>query len=231
PSDVIGYFEISNNLCLGSYRACIKMLVDFPEDKTCYISITDNIAYGTSGYHEGFIIGRYISMTNRNLRVIVKNNKLYNFKKAAIRFANRDNCIIEGNQIYGGNAEGIELENAGNVTIRNNVIENATSCGIGVTASGGGNYTQTQITGNNITNCGGNGLESIDTSYGGDIFIDSSYSPTISDSIIAENKATYGGIGIYCNRISPTIAENTITGNTGGGIYCKYSSPTITNNT
>ena len=43
-----------------------------------------------------------------------------------------------------------------------------------------------------------------------------------------------GGSGIYCNSSSPTISNNTISGNStryGGGIYCSASSPTITNNT
>lgn len=41
------------------------------------------------------------------------------------------------------------------------------------------------------------------------------------------------GGGIYCRTSSPTIRNNTITGNTarnGGGIYCRTSSPIITNN-
>ena len=43
------------------------------------------------------------------------------------------------------------------------------------------------------------------------------------------------GSGIECNNASPTIRNNTITGNKtdaqGGGIYCyNYSSPSITNN-
>ncbi|MCX6376295.1 MAG: chitobiase/beta-hexosaminidase C-terminal domain-containing protein [Armatimonadetes bacterium] len=42
----------------------------------------------------------------------------------------------------------------------------------------------------------------------------------------------YGG-GVYCSSSSsPTIMNNTITGNSGGGIYCDgYSSATISNNT
>ena len=44
----------------------------------------------------------------------------------------------------------------------------------------------------------------------------------------------YGG-GIYCSSASPTITNNTITGNivsvSGGGIYCSGSSPTISRNT
>ncbi|MFH1860491.1 MAG: right-handed parallel beta-helix repeat-containing protein, partial [bacterium] len=40
------------------------------------------------------------------------------------------------------------------------------------------------------------------------------------------------GNGIYCHQGSPTITNNTISGNSYAGIYCLYSSsPTITNNT
>ena len=60
-------------------------------------------------------------------------------------------------------------------------------------------------------------------------------SPTIANNTISGNTATHGyGGGIYCWRSSPTISNNTITGNTasfGGGIYCYGSSPTISNNT
>ncbi|MFH1860467.1 MAG: right-handed parallel beta-helix repeat-containing protein [bacterium] len=40
-----------------------------------------------------------------------------------------------------------------------------------------------------------------------------------------------GGIGIYCNQGSPTITNNTISGNTVSGIRCNSSFPSITNNT
>lgn len=50
-----------------------------------------------------------------------------------------------------------------------------------------------------------------------------------------DNYGTQYGGGIYCSGSSPTISNNTITGNApnaaGGGIYCVYSSPTIVNNT
>lgn len=52
-------------------------------------------------------------------------------------------------------------------------------------------------------------------------------SPTITDSIIAENR----GGGIVCIDASPAITNNVIRGNNGGGIYCRSSSPTIANNT
>lgn len=43
---------------------------------------------------------------------------------------------------------------------------------------------------------------------------------------------TFGG-GICCEKASPTIKNNTISGNSasiGGGIYCEYASPTVTRN-
>jgi len=49
-----------------------------------------------------------------------------------------------------------------------------------------------------------------------------------------QGDVTYGG-GIYCYNSSPTITNNTITGNAaeaGAGIYCEYNcAPTIANNT
>jgi len=58
-------------------------------------------------------------------------------------------------------------------------------------------------------------------------------SPTITNNTISGNWA-YDGGGIYCYQSFPTITNNTISGNRaydGGGIYCEQSSPTITNNT
>ena len=68
---------------------------------------------------------------------------------------------------------------------------------------------------------------------GGGVYCDSS-SPTISNNTITGNvgKYYYGG-GIYCESSSCTITNNTITGNTalsGGGIFCVSSSPTIADN-
>ena len=55
------------------------------------------------------------------------------------------------------------------------------------------------------------------------------------DGFTIRNGNGSSGGGIACNGSSPTITNNTITGNTaysqgGGGIYCYSSSPTITNN-
>lgn len=70
--------------------------------------------------------------------------------------------------------------------------------------------------------------------YGGGIQCYSS-SPTISNNTITGNSTSYYGGGIFCYSSSPTISNNTITGNSansfGGGIYCYSSSPTISNNT
>ncbi len=60
-------------------------------------------------------------------------------------------------------------------------------------------------------------------------------SPTIANNTITGNSATYGG-GIECDNSSPTITNNAIANNIaadgwGGGIDCYGSSPTITNNT
>ena len=60
----------------------------------------------------------------------------------------------------------------------------------------------------------------------------SASSPTITDCIIQDNSAEYGG-GIYCEASSPTIIDCNITNNLavyqGGGIYCWNSSPSFTN--
>ena len=69
---------------------------------------------------------------------------------------------------------------------------------------------------------------------GGGIYCISS-SPSIANNTITGNSAGYNAGGIYCKVSSPTISNNTITGNSasglGGGIYCESSSPTISNNT
>ena len=52
-------------------------------------------------------------------------------------------------------------------------------------------------------------------------------SPTITNNTITGNSNE----GIYCGASSPTISNNTITENSGQGIYCSSSSPTISNNT
>jgi parallel beta-helix repeat protein len=62
---------------------------------------------------------------------------------------------------------------------------------------------------------------------------------TIRNGIGASSGSFRYGGGIYCSNSSPTIANNTITGNSasgnwycyGGGLYCSNSSPTIVNNT
>ena len=69
---------------------------------------------------------------------------------------------------------------------------------------------------------------------GGGIGCFNQSSPTITDNVIAGNRATYGGGGIECQDYSAAIiADNIIADNTcpyGGGIECANSSPTITGN-
>ena len=57
-------------------------------------------------------------------------------------------------------------------------------------------------------------------------------SPTISNNTITGNSAIYGG-GIFCNNSYPLISNNIITRNIASrccGIYCSSSSPKISNN-
>jgi uncharacterized repeat protein (TIGR02543 family) len=78
--------------------------------------------------------------------------------------------------------------------------------------------TSSTISGNTATNSDGGGIyNGLGTS-------------TITDSIISSNSAADGG-GIYIYDSSPTIQNNTISGNTasvsGGGIYIENGLPTI----
>jgi parallel beta-helix repeat protein len=136
-----------------------------------------------------------------------------------------DVTIIDGNQ-----AESVVTfkngEGAGSVldgfTVTNGAADN-----------GGGIYCHSAspaITNNIIT---GNTADN----KGGGIYCYSA-SPAITNNIITGNTTIAsigGGGGIYCHGSlsTPTIADNTITGNTGyygGGIEDSHSSSTITNN-
>lgn len=77
----------------------------------------------------------------------------------------------------------------------------------------------------------GTGTGSSPDAVGGGIYCSRS-SPTIANNTITGNAAGYGG-GIYCTIASATIANNVIIGNSassGGGIYSVSCSPTIVNN-
>ena len=80
----------------------------------------------------------------------------------------------------------------------------------------------------------GSGHSNGNYNFGGGISCDSS-SPTISNNTISGNTANYGG-GVSCGYGSPTIANNTFSGNKaisfyGGGIFCYQSSAPIIYNT
>ncbi len=88
------------------------------------------------------------------------------------------------------------------------------------------------IDGFTITN--GSGTELLSYAYGGGVYLFWS-SPTIANNTITGNNAFHGG-GVYLSHSSPTIANNTITDNSarwgGGGLWLRYdSSPTIESNT
>ncbi|MGA1870035.1 MAG: right-handed parallel beta-helix repeat-containing protein [bacterium] len=76
-------------------------------------------------------------------------------------------------------------------------------------------------------------LQNGNNASGGGIFCSNYSSPTISNCIITENKATSKGGGIFCSTSSPSLINCLIEANTapsGGGMYCdSHSSPTITN--
>ena len=81
---------------------------------------------------------------------------------------------------------------------------------------------------NTITN---NSAVSRGDGRGGGIYCYGS-SPTIKDNTITGNSAKYAGGGIFCGGdSSPTIEGNTVTANKNEGIYCgSHSSPTINYN-
>ncbi len=83
-----------------------------------------------------------------------------------------------------------------------------------------------------ITN--GSGTHAMPWGYsGGGIYCEGT-SPTITNNTITGNSASYAGGGIFCRDSFPNITNNTISGNTanhGGGIECYNCSPSITNNT
>jgi parallel beta-helix repeat protein len=138
------------------------------------------------------------------------------------------NCLIDSCYaiMYGG---GISCWYNSNPIINCNIINGNTSHG------GGGIYCYSSnptISGNTISG------DSCIHGGGGGIYCEYYSNAIISDNTISENKALWGGGGIYCLNSSPTISDNTISGNSatdvscGGGIFCyNNSNPTISGNT
>ncbi len=139
-----------------------------------------------------------------------------------------------GVALYGGLA-GVEkpatFDMANRLLLTNETILDGNQAGSVVTSPPGAIAT-TRIDGFTIRN--GSGTADPSYTYGGGIYCSSS-SPTIANNTIVGNSAGYGGGGIACRSSFPIIANNTIKGNTasysGGGIYCYSSSPTATANT
>ncbi len=125
-------------------------------------------------------------------------------------------------------------------------VENIDFKGKAITVTSSGGAVMTTIDGNQAGSVvlfnNGEGPDSVlegftvtngNVKYGGGIFCNNS-SPTITNNTITGNAAQWGGGGISCEDSSPVIRNNTIAGNLadmGGGIHCYYSFPTITNNT
>ena len=86
-----------------------------------------------------------------------------------------------------------------------------------------------EVTIEGLTICGGGPYDRMwPENEGGGIYCYTS-SPTIQNNTITGNTAGYGG-GIYCNESLPTIQSNTIMDNSGDGMYCSRSSPAIQSN-
>jgi len=141
---------------------------------------------------------------------------------------------IDGFTIQHGNATsggGIYCDSCSPTIAHNTIADNAASVYQGT--GGAGIYCRNAsptITDNTIT---GNTASGASDCSGGGISCDDHSSPTISRNIITENRCyPYGG-GISCRNSSPTISNNTISGNTatyGGAIYSESCSAVIVSN-
>lgn len=135
--------------------------------------------------------------------------------------------VINGGTVTGNKAEtagaGIYVTN-GKVSITDSEISNNTAAAIqgnGTGQNGGGiyaigantevNVTNTEITGNTASNCGGGVLASGGTKF------------TMNGGEVSANEAGASGGGVYSYSGSVTVNDSTISGNTaetaGGGVY------------
>ncbi len=143
-----------------------------------------------------------------------------------------EDAVLEGFTITNGFATypfggGIHCFNS-SPTIRNNLIEgNISELGGGIFCEG--TYCTPVITGNIIRDNsaeGGSGEFS-----GGGIYCYRA-SPTITNTIITNNRAEDDGGAIYTYSAAPIITNSTIAENSsedGGGLFCSGSDPLITN--
>jgi predicted outer membrane repeat protein len=162
-----------------------------------------------------------------------------------------ENCpsgvVVEGCEITNNKDVGIKFQSChARVLVQNCRVKASTASffqGIGIRLESCDSAVVVQNC--RIENCNGVGIElkncphaeliaadSITANHGG-ISLESS-SPTIVNNTISGNSGPKGG-AISCSYSSPIIIGNMISGNTGGtdggGIYSYYSSPTITENT
>ncbi len=179
------------------------------------------ITGGLAADDEGF--GGGISCDGSSLRIennIVSGNQAQNTNGMG-SYGGGIHCydssvVIVGNRIAGNLSEG-----AGGaiyccrswVTIKNNTItDNSADVGGGVL----GSAASGTIAGNLIS---GN----YSTIYGGGIYWEGDYLPTIRDNIIIENTADKDGGGVYISGCFGTFRNNLLVGNSsffGGAVYC-----------
>lgn len=131
-----------------------------------------------------------------------------------------------GVELYGG-FTGTETAIGQRDWKTNPTILDGNQTGSAITAPSGATAT-TRVDGFTITNGSGTVLGEFGLGYGGAVYLKDS-SPTIANNTIKGNSAAYGG-GLYLEGSSPTVANNTITENYYDGLYLDGSSATILNN-
>ncbi|MEI6500853.1 MAG: right-handed parallel beta-helix repeat-containing protein [Armatimonadota bacterium] len=97
-----------------------------------------------------------------------------------------------------------------------------------------GEKRTTLLRGFTITNGSGTVGRYGGITFGGGVICLDGSSPTLTDNTVSGNSASHGG-GMACSdQSSPALTHNTIRENsgvyTGGGVYCYYSSPALSNN-
>lgn len=155
----------------------------------------------------------------------------YTTIQSAINASVNSDIIIVRDETYTG-AGNKNLDFGGKaITVRS---ENGpTACTIDCEGSGRGFYFHSGETASSVVD--GFSIINADagSGHGGAISCDWPTSPTITNCIMSENSANWGG-AIYCHggtaRISGCLfSANTSTGGRGGAIYCSNSDPNIVN--
>lgn len=143
--------------------------------------------------------------------------------------------ILDGNK--GGSVVSFGAGMSSNVILDGFTVRNGTGTQFSGIPVGGGIYMYSSD--GIVRNCIviANSVAASGAYGGGGLFIYGS-SPTISSNVIRENTSTWDGGGIYLYGTNARIASNLVLKNAagapynGGGIFCRYGgSPSIVNNT